>query len=110
MSGFDIGNAGVNAAGAFDYDFKIGVVARSRSTLGSQCIIEPGNTAWSIAGLPSNPQQSFAVVFVLVLVLVLVLSGAVLALDSKWHSSLRRLVRSIILRRHCRFDYEHEHR
>jgi len=25
----------VNAAGALDYDFKIGVIARSRSTLGS---------------------------------------------------------------------------
>jgi hypothetical protein len=28
-------NAGVNAAGAIDHDFQIGVIARSRSTLGS---------------------------------------------------------------------------
>ncbi|TWT98284.1 hypothetical protein Pla52n_47940 [Stieleria varia] len=28
-------NGGVNAAGAFDYHFKTGVIARSRSTLGS---------------------------------------------------------------------------
>jgi len=28
-------NGSVNAAGALDFDFKIGVIARSRSTLGS---------------------------------------------------------------------------
>ena len=34
-------SVGVNAAGALDYDFKVRVIARSRSTLGSSCVCGP---------------------------------------------------------------------
>ena len=50
----------VTAAAGFDFDVSKRVIGGFGSPHCSRCFFEPGNTDWSIAGLQSEPQLSFA--------------------------------------------------